>query len=153
MTALEIGRAAKIRQGSGVAILNFGILLDQVVEVAQQLDATILDMRWVKPLDEEAIIAAASTHDLVVTVEENAVAGGAGSGVAALIADSGLDTPTLQLGIPDGFVEHGSQAEQRAWTGLDAAGILGSIEKRMSRLPAHPKAPLESLGQSVEASR
>lgn len=129
---LAIGKAKPVREGSTVAILNFGILLPECMEVAEQLDATVIDMRFVKPLDVEAVINAAKTHDLLVTVEENAIAGGAGSAVLEALAEQQLTTNVLTLGLPDQFIKHGSQQEIRTELGLDASGIIDRIRTRLA---------------------
>ncbi len=131
MTALEIGRAVTLRKGQRVAILNFGALLPAAREAAEQLGATLLDMRWVKPLDEAAILEAAASHELLVTVEENAVAGGAGSAVGELLAREHVETPVLHLGIPDTFVEHGAHSTLLSAAGLDGSGILEAVQRRL----------------------
>ncbi|MFC0267481.1 1-deoxy-D-xylulose-5-phosphate synthase [Kushneria aurantia] len=131
---LEIGRAELRREGQkgGVALLVFGSLLTDAMTVADALDATLYDMRFVKPLDSEAVLAAAADHALLVTVEENVVAGGAGSGVGELLAAAGVSVGLLQLGIPDQFIEHGTPQELRADCGLDAPGIEAAIRKRLA---------------------
>jgi 1-deoxy-D-xylulose-5-phosphate synthase len=129
---LAIGKAKPVREGSTVAMLNFGILLPECMEVAEQLDATVIDMRFVKPLDVEAVINAAKTHDLLVTVEENAIAGGAGSAVLEALAEQQLATNVLTLGLPDQFIKHGSQQEIRTELGLDASGIIDRIRTRLA---------------------
>ena len=134
MSEWEIGRAALVRQGDGVAILNFGALLGEAVAAAQQLGATVVDMRWVKPMDEPMVLEMARSHTLLVTVEENAVAGGAGAAVNTLLARHNVSTALLNLGLPDHFVEHGSPDEQKSWTGLDAEGIRRSIQRRMEKV-------------------
>ena len=128
MTQLEIGRAAHIRGGEQVAILNFGALLGQAMDAAKRLNATVVDMRWVKPLDERMVLELIQRHALLVTLEENAIAGGAGAAVHELLAAQGVAMPILNLGIPDAFIEHGSHADQLAWTGLNADGIVRRIE-------------------------
>jgi 1-deoxy-D-xylulose-5-phosphate synthase len=123
MTQLQIGKAVQVRDGEQVAILNFGTLLPQAMSAARQLNATVVDMRWVKPLDEEAISAVAQRHSLLVTLEENAVAGGAGAAVNEFLAAQGLHLTVLNLGLPDTFIEHGTHADQLKWAGLDADSI------------------------------
>ncbi len=131
MSELPIGKAVTVREGQRVAILAFGTVLPAALEAGEALDATVVDMRWVKPLDEALVLALAGKHDLLVTVEDNAVAGGAGSGVHEVLSANQRDTPCLHLGIPDEFVEHGSQAEQYAAAGLDVAGITAAITARL----------------------
>jgi 1-deoxy-D-xylulose-5-phosphate synthase len=132
MTICEIGRAVEVRRGVAVAILNFGTLLPAALATAEKLDATVVDMRWVKPLDEEKILDLAQSHQLLVTLEENAVAGGAGAGVTEFLLAQGLPLATLNLGIPDEFVEHGTHEEQLRWTGLDSQGIEGRIRQALA---------------------
>jgi 1-deoxy-D-xylulose-5-phosphate synthase len=132
-----IGRAEARRQsgaeaGARIALLAFGSLNTPAEAVAGRLDATHLNMRSVKPLDREAVLAAAADHDLLVTLEENVVAGGAGSAVNELLAAEGVPAAVLNLGLPDAFVEHGKPAELLAECGLDAEGIEASIRARMS---------------------
>ncbi|RUO31209.1 1-deoxy-D-xylulose-5-phosphate synthase [Aliidiomarina soli] len=131
LQAMELGKAIVRRQGTKVAILNFGTLLPEAMQAAEALDATVIDMRFVKPMDAEAVKKAAAEHDLLVTLEENAVAGGAGSAVAELLMTQQQPSPLLMLGLPDSFIKHGSQAEIRAELELDAAGIEASIRKRL----------------------
>ncbi|MFV0279096.1 MAG: 1-deoxy-D-xylulose-5-phosphate synthase, partial [Parahaliea sp.] len=128
MTELDIGRAVTVRRGQQVAILNFGALLPEAAKAAQALNATLVDMRWVKPLDEALINQLAAQNELLVTLEDNAVAGGAGSAVGEYLASQGLHAPLLLLGIPDSFVEHGSQGEQRVEAGLSARNIVEKIQ-------------------------
>ncbi len=128
MTALPIGKGLIKRQGKKVAILNFGTLLASVLTAAETLDATVADMRFVKPLDVKLIQELAQSHDVLVTVEENAIMGGAGSGVLELLQQLKLPMPVLQLGLPDEFIKHGDSNEIIAELKLDAAGILEQIE-------------------------
>lgn len=132
MTELPIGEAVEVRSGKNIAILSFGALLPQAITAAGQLDATVVDMRWVKPLDEKMVLAIAQRHTMIVTLEENAVAGGAGAAVNEFLAAQGLAPTLLNLGLPDAFIEHGSQAEQLAWAELDAESILGRISVRQA---------------------
>ena len=132
LTALEIGKARVCREsGNGIAILVFGTLLQNTRSVAEALDATLVDMRFVKPLDETLLITLAQQCELLVTVEENAVKGGAGSGVNEFLEAQDFDTPVLNLGLPDSFLEHGKAEDMLADCGLDAAGILRAIEHRL----------------------
>ncbi|WNJ95834.1 1-deoxy-D-xylulose-5-phosphate synthase [Vibrio ruber] len=126
-TALEIGKGRIVRQGKKVAILNFGALLPHALTAAETLDATVADMRFVKPLDETLIRELAQHHDVLVTLEENAIAGGAGAGVIEFLMKEKLLKPTLNLGLPDHFVHQGTQSELHAELGLDAAGIEQAI--------------------------
>jgi 1-deoxy-D-xylulose-5-phosphate synthase len=130
MTALPVGKAQTRREGrSGLAILVFGTLLEPALKIAERLDATIVNMRWIKPLDEDLVIAVASRHRAIITIEENATIGGAGSAVGELLASEGLLIPLLQLGIPDRFIEHGSRDSCLVAAGLDAGGLTSSIER------------------------
>ena len=129
MTALPVGRGEIRREGrSGLAILCFGTLLPSALAVAERLDATVVNMRFIKPLDESLTLAVAASHTALVTLEENAIAGGAGSAVAELLAASGMTLPQLLLGIPDRFIEHGSREDCLEAAGLDLAGIALAIE-------------------------
>ena len=130
MTALPVGRAQVRREGrSGLALLVFGTLLDAAQKIAEALDATLVNMRFVKPLDANLVIETAARHRALVTIEENAVAGGAGNAVGEMLACRGSPLPHLQLGIPDRCIEHGSRESCLAAAGLDAAGLGASIER------------------------
>ncbi len=124
MTALPIGKAVTIASGHRVAILNFGVLLEEAEAAATELGATLVDMRWVKPLDEALLLELASTHERFVTVEENVLAGGAGSAVAEFLANAGVQVQMRHIAIPDGFIHHGSQQQNRETAGLTRAAIL-----------------------------
>jgi 1-deoxy-D-xylulose-5-phosphate synthase len=121
---MEIGKAELVKKGTGIAILNFGVLLDQALAAAEALGATVVDMRWVKPLDEAMILSLVEQHDLLITLEENAVAGGAGSGVAEFLANAGVICPLRHVGIPDAFIAHAGQGECRQLAGLTADHII-----------------------------
>jgi 1-deoxy-D-xylulose-5-phosphate synthase len=130
MSALPVGRAQMRREGrSGLAILVFGTLLESARKIAERLDATLVNMRFVKPLDTAMVENVAERHSAIVTVEENAVMGGAGSAIAEALAAAGIQIPLLQLGIPDQFIEHGSRDTCLAAAGLDLAGLTASIER------------------------
>ena len=130
MTALPLGKAQLRREGkSGLALLAFGALVAPAAAIAEAFDATLANMRFVKPLDEELILALAARHRALVTIEENAVLGGAGSAVGELLAAEGVSLPLLQVGIPDRFIAHGSREGCLAAAGLDAAGLRASIER------------------------
>ncbi|MDC0598921.1 1-deoxy-D-xylulose-5-phosphate synthase [Gammaproteobacteria bacterium] len=128
---IELGKAVVARQGEGVAILVFGTLLQKAVSVAEQLNATLIDMRFVKPLDEDLISSLADKHDLLVTIEENVVKGGAGSGVNEYVESTALQIPVLNLGLPDAFLEHGKADDMLSLCGLDSDGIKASIQARL----------------------
>ncbi|MFC0179681.1 1-deoxy-D-xylulose-5-phosphate synthase [Thorsellia kenyensis] len=123
LAPLEIGKANKIRSGKKIAILNFGTLKSQAMVVADKLDATLVDMRFVKPLDESCIIDLLNDHLLLVTLEENAIAGGAGSAVSEFLHSQNFHTSILHIGLTDDFVPPGEQDEIRQMLGLDAKGI------------------------------
>ena len=126
---LPVGKGEIRRRGRDVALLVFGTLLTAALEAAETLDATVANMRFVKPLDQALIKELAETHALLVTVEENAIIGGAGSEVARALEAGGLKTPLLRLGLPDRFIDHGDQGLLLSELGLDAKGILESIRK------------------------
>ena len=140
MKALPVGRGEVRREGKRIAILAFGSMVKPALESGAELNATVANMRFVKPLDRDLVFRLAAAHDLVVTVEENAIAGGAGSAVAEALAAEGFAVPVLQLGLPDRFVEHGEHAQLLADCGLDAAGIARSIRERMHRAERGGKA-------------
>ncbi|MFY8351907.1 1-deoxy-D-xylulose-5-phosphate synthase [Pseudoalteromonas sp. SSM20] len=133
MTTLEIGKAKVVREGKDTAILSFGTLLDEAKKVAEELDATLLDMRFVKPLDGDAIKQLTETHSTLVTLEDNALMGGAGSAVNEFVMAEKLNIPVLNLGLPDVFIKHGTQQEMHAELGLDANGIAQSIKDYLSK--------------------
>jgi len=134
MTALPVGKAQIRRMGSsGLLILAFGALVRSAEIIGERLDATVVNMRFVKPLDEELVMRLAGTHSALVSIEENAVAGGAGSAVIELLANCGSVLPTLTLGIPDRYIEHGSREQCLAAAELD----LGSLESAVRRFWEH----------------
>jgi 1-deoxy-D-xylulose-5-phosphate synthase len=136
MRALALGEAQVRREGhSGLAILAFGAMVAPCERIAERLDATLVNMRFVKPLDHELIYKVASKHAAIVTIEENVVAGGAGSAVAELLTAQAISIPILHLGIPDRFVEHGSREDSLTAAGLDAASIEAALS-RWWRIPA-----------------
>ena len=129
MRALPVGKGELRREGKRVAILAFGSMLAPALAAAEQLDASVANMRFVKPLDAELVLRLAREHELLVTVEENAVQGGAGSAVAECLQQHGIVIPVLQLGLPDRFIEQGEHAQMLADCGLDAAGLVVAINK------------------------
>jgi len=131
MTELRIGKAVTKRSGEKIAILCFGTLLQQAEIAADRLNATLCDMRFVKPLDTELIDQLQATHSLLVTIEENVITGGAGSAVSEYLREKNYKIDLLQLGFADYFVEHANQKVQLTQQGLDAAGIASAIEKRI----------------------
>ncbi|MBT5229546.1 MAG: 1-deoxy-D-xylulose-5-phosphate synthase, partial [Methylococcales bacterium] len=124
---IEIGKGKMLRQGKRIALLAFGAPTQAALEVANNIDATIVDMRFVKPLDETLITTLSHQHEALITVEENTIQGGAGSAVNEFLTSMQINIPTLNLGIPDTFIDHASQAEIRSLAGLDAKGIRQSI--------------------------
>ncbi len=140
MSALPIGRAEIRREGrSGLLLLAFGTVLAPCIPIAERLDATLVNMRFVKPLDEELVRRLAASHDCIVTIEENAVAGGAGSAVGECLAAHGLERPIRHVGIPDRFIEHGSREDCLRMAGLDTAGIERAVgEFWAAQRPARP---------------
>ena len=127
---------ADARRGTRIAILAFGTLLHPALAAAHKLDASVVDMRFAKPLDDELVLELARSHDALVTLEEGCIAGGAGSAVAECLAAAGVLVQLLQLGLPDKFIEHGDPAKLLALCGLDAAGIEQSIRRRFPGRPA-----------------
>lgn len=129
MTALPIGKAETKRQGKRIALLAFGSMVNTATAVGEVLDATVVNMRFIKPLDDALIVELAASHDLLVTIEENAVIGGAGSEVARVVETLAERPRVLRLGLPDNFIDHGEQGQLLASIGLDKDGILASIAK------------------------
>jgi 1-deoxy-D-xylulose-5-phosphate synthase len=135
MTALPVGKAEIRREGhSGLLILAFGALVQNAVNIGERLDATVVNMRFIKPLDEELVLRLAARHGALVTIEENAVAGGAGSAVIELLANCAQSLPTLTLGIPDRFIEHGSREDCLKLAELDQASLMSAVERWWSPL-------------------
>ena len=132
MTSMPLGRGLVRREGSKVAILAFGSMLQPALQAAEALDATVADMRFVKPLDLELIRDLASRHALIVTAEENTVSGGAGAAVMEALQEMGLHVETLCLGLPDRFIEHGVHETMLADCGLNSEGMIASIEKKLT---------------------
>jgi 1-deoxy-D-xylulose-5-phosphate synthase len=132
---LAIGKGVLRRRGRDVAFVAFGSLVAAVLAAAERIDASVADMRFVKPLDVDLLRTLAQDHRLLVTVEENVVAGGAGAAVAEALAGLGLEVSVLHLGLPDAFVEHGDAARLLADCGLDAAGIEAAVRQRITLLP------------------
>ena len=127
MTAIPIGKSRTLRRGKDLAILAFGSMVEPCRVAAERLNATLIDMRFVKPLDQDAIVSAAAMHGKIVTVEENAVAGGAGSGVNELLASEGIAGSVLNIGLEDIFLQHGTREEVLHQAGLDVEGIMARI--------------------------
>ncbi|MFM9834546.1 MAG: 1-deoxy-D-xylulose-5-phosphate synthase [Methylophilaceae bacterium] len=132
--SLPIGKGEIVRKGKKVAILAFGSMLTPALGAAQILYASVANMRFIKPLDSELVKQLAKTHDLIVTVEENALMGGAGAAVLESMQIQGLSTPSLCLGLPDEFIEHGTHETMLADCGLDSLGILEAIKSKLSQI-------------------
>jgi len=132
MHALPVGKAELRRTGKRAAVLAFGSMLAPALRAAESLDATVVNMRFVKPLDAEMIARVARDHELLVSVEENVLQGGAGSAVAECLNQLGLSVPLLQLGLPDSFIEQGDPARMLADCGLDTNGIIASVQRRLN---------------------
>lgn len=129
LESIPVGKAEIRRRGKSIALLAFGALVPTAEEVAEKLDATLVNMRFIKPLDLDVIREMASTYTHLVTIEDNVVAGGAGSGVVEAMAGMGIECPVLNIGLPDEFCDHGNREEVLASLGLDAEGI----ERRISQ--------------------
>ncbi|MBE7369989.1 1-deoxy-D-xylulose-5-phosphate synthase [Ramlibacter pallidus] len=143
---LPFGKGALRRQGRSVAVLAFGTLLHPALQAAERLDLTVVDMRWAKPLDTELLLQVANAHDALVTVEEGAVMGGAGSAVTEALNAAGVTRPVLQLGLRDEYAPHGDPARLLALQGLDAAGIEASVRARFGALLERSSPSLKVVG-------
>ena len=132
LSTLPIGKGEVRRQGKKIAILAFGSMVLPALEAGEKLDATVANMRFVKPLDVTLVESLANSHDLIVTIEENAIMGGAGTAVMEAMQALNIATPTLCLGLPDTFIEHGVHETMLAECGLDSKGIIASIEKKLT---------------------
>ncbi|NDP61673.1 1-deoxy-D-xylulose-5-phosphate synthase [Polaromonas sp.] len=137
LKSLPFGKGEIRREGKGIAILAFGTLLYPALQAAEKLDATVVNMRWAKPLDTELLLKIAASHEALVSVEEGAIMGGAGSAVGEALQAAGVLRPLLQLGLADEFIEHGDPAHLLALQGLDADGIEASIRKRFDGIKVH----------------
>jgi 1-deoxy-D-xylulose-5-phosphate synthase len=133
MQALPLGKGEVRREGKRVAILAFGAMLKPALEAGAELNATVANMRFVKPMDDDLVARLAASHELLVTVEEGVVNGGAGSAVLESLNAQGFNVPVLQLGLPDAFVEHGDSQQLLADCGLDRDGLLASIRNRLAQ--------------------
>ena len=134
LTALPIGRGELRREGSDICILAFGSMVTSALKAAEALNSTVVNMRFIKPLDRELVMQMATKHRLLVSVEENSLIGGAGAEVARCLEENGCATPLLRIGLPDYFVDHGDPALLIADVGLDAAGIEKQIRNKMAKL-------------------
>lgn len=132
MTELPIGQGVVRRQGNKIAFLAFGSMVSSCLAAADDLDATVADMRFIKPLDEKLIADLAAGHELLVTVEENTIMGGAGSAVMELLCRRKMLVQILTLGLPDVYLDHGDHAQMLAECGLDKAGIIQSVQKYLA---------------------
>jgi 1-deoxy-D-xylulose-5-phosphate synthase len=132
LSTVPIGKGEVRRQGKKIAILAFGSMLAPAHTAAEKLNATVANMRFVKPLDVELVQTLANSHDLIVTIEENAIMGGAGAAVMEAMQALSIVTPMLCLGLPDNFIEHGVHETMLAECGLDSEGIVTSIEKKLT---------------------
>ncbi len=127
MQALPVGRGEVRRQGEKIALLAFGSMLQPCVQAAEELNATVANMRFIKPLDDDLVASLAASHDLLVTVEENTVMGGAGGAVTESLNSQRIVVKVLQLGLPDVFIEQGDHAQMLSDCGLDKTGIIKSV--------------------------
>ena len=143
---LPFGKGELRRQGKRVAVLAFGTLLYPALQAAERLDLTVASMRWAKPLDTELLLQLAASHDALVTVEEGAIMGGAGSAVTEALNAAGVVKPVLQLGLRDEYAPHGDPARLLALQGLDAAGMEASIQARFGSLIERPAPSLKIVG-------
>jgi 1-deoxy-D-xylulose-5-phosphate synthase len=134
MTLLPMGKGEVRRKGNKIALLAFGSMVMPALEIGEALDATVANMRFVKPLDEALILELAATHDVLVTIEENVIPGGAGMGVVEVLNEHLVSIPTLTLGLPDRFIEQGTREEVLTDAGLDAPGIRASIEAYLKKI-------------------
>jgi 1-deoxy-D-xylulose-5-phosphate synthase len=134
LEGLPIGKAQLRRHGAGIALLAFGATVAAAEQVGAELGLTVVNMRFVKPLDRDLLLQLAQSHDGFATIEDNVVAGGAGSGVAELLAAEGIAMPMLHLGLPDAFQHHASREQLLAEAGLDAAGIRAALLRRWPEL-------------------
>jgi 1-deoxy-D-xylulose-5-phosphate synthase len=133
LDAIPLGKGELRRSGKQVAILAFGTMVAPALKAAEELNATMANMRFIKPLDTALVLELAASHDLLVTVEEGCIMGGAGSAVAEALAAAGVVRPLLQLGLPDKFIDHGDAPQLLAQCGLDAAGIAASVRQRLGK--------------------
>lgn len=146
LQALPFGQGEVRRQGKGIAVLAFGTLLYPALQAAERLDLTVANMRWAKPLDTGLVLQLAASHEALVTLEEGAVMGGAGSAVIEALAAAGITKPVLQLGLRDEYTPHGDPAKLLALQGLDAAGIEASIQQRFGELATRQVPSLKVVG-------
>lgn len=134
LTALPLGKGDILRKGKNIAILAFGTMVNPALSAGEELDATVVNMRFVKPIDKELICEMAKTHPCLVTVEEGTIHGGAGSAVMETLAEEKLTHPVLLLGLPDKFIDHGDVGQLLAMHKLDKHGIMASIIERFGKI-------------------
>lgn len=142
LTTIPIGKGEVVKQGNQTAILAFGTLLENALEAADELGATVANMRFAKPLDEVLIKRLAENHSLLVTIEDGAILGGAGSGVNELLHQLNINIPVINLGIPDQLIEQAKRSEQLTACGLDAASIIATVKARLANAPIQPQPSL-----------
>ncbi|WP_085247522.1 1-deoxy-D-xylulose-5-phosphate synthase [Gilliamella mensalis] len=133
LTVIPLGQSKLCRQGKNIALLNFGTLLTEVLQAAEQINATVIDMRFVKPLDEKVLLHISQTHNILVTIEENSIKGGAGSGVGEYLLSKKIKCDILNIGLPDKFISQGAQSEIRQEMGLDQKHIIDKINNFMNQ--------------------
>ncbi|OCG15946.1 1-deoxy-D-xylulose-5-phosphate synthase [Gilliamella sp. App6-5] len=133
LTPIPLGQSKLCRQGKNIALLNFGTLLTEVLQAAEQINATVIDMRFVKPLDEKVLLHISQTHNILVTIEENSIKGGAGSGVGEYLLSKKIKCDILNIGLPDKFISQGAQSEIRQEMGLDQKHIIDKINNFMNQ--------------------
>ncbi|OCG20886.1 1-deoxy-D-xylulose-5-phosphate synthase [Gilliamella sp. App4-10] len=133
LTPIPLGQSKLCRQGENIALLNFGTLLTEVLQAAEQINATVIDMRFVKPLDEKVLLHISQTHNILVTIEENSIKGGAGSGVCEYLLSKKIKCDILNIGLPDKFISQGFQSEIRQEIGLDQKHIIDKINNFMNQ--------------------
>jgi len=133
LTDIPLGKGEIRRKGKLVALLAFGTMVAPALQAAETLNATVANMRFIKPLDAKLVAELAASHDLLVTIEEGCVMGGAGSAVAEALAAAGIVKPLLQLGLPDQFIDHGDAQQLLAQCGLDGEGICASVTQRLGK--------------------
>ncbi|MEY2634036.1 MAG: 1-deoxy-D-xylulose-5-phosphate synthase [Pseudomonadota bacterium] len=134
LDTLPVGKALIRRKGQGVALCAFGSLLAPALAAGEALDATVVDMRFIKPMDADTLLELAGNHTLLVSIEENAILGGAGSEIARILEDAGSPAPLLRLGLPDQFIDHGEQSQLLAALGLDAEGITRRVREHLQKV-------------------
>ena len=131
LTDIPLGKGEIRRKGKHLALLAFGTMVAPALQAGEKLNATVVNMRFIKPLDAALVAELAASHDLLVTIEEGCVMGGAGSAVAEALAAAGIVKPLLQLGLPDQFIDHGDAQQLLAQCGLDADGIIRAVNQRL----------------------